>query len=807
MTRVGGWLAILGLVAGGSVSSRAHAMGPIDYAREVKPLLAKHCVGCHGATKPRGGLRLDTAEAARKGGKSGPAVVPGEPDDGTLLEALAGGGSIRKMPLNRPGLNEAQVQTLRDWIRQGAKAPANEVASVAPEEVHWAFVAPKRPALPGVGLKEWPRNPIDTFILQRLEQAKLTPSPEADRVTLIRRLSLDLIGLPPTPAEVDAFLLDHRPDAYERVVDRLLASPHYGERWGRLWLDQARYADSNGFNIDAPRNIWKYRDWVIDALNRDLPYDRFVVEQVAGDLLPDSSKDQLVATGFHRNTLINQEGGIDLEQFRNESVHDRVSTTGTVFLGLTVGCAQCHDHKYDPISQKEYYRLFAFYNSCDEPELDFGTTEELTKRDAVDAQLKALEAELKAYLPTIEKTQPAWEKSLSKAAKDALKPELREILDLPTSRRNPVQQEALFAAYKLQEPGAVERQNNIDALKARRPNLVATMIVRERSQPRESFVHVGGDFTRKGEVVTPGTPASLPPIATRNPGKPDRLDLARWLVDRRNPLTARVAVNRVWQEHFGRGLVETENDFGTQGSPPSHPELLDWLAVEFLSRGWSVKSLHRLIVTSATYRQASTARQELASVDPGNRLLGRMSRLRLDAELIRDSALFASGKLSGKVGGPSVFPPQPAGVMTLGQMTREWTPSKGEDRYRRGMYTFFWRATPHPSLMVFDAPESTRTCTRRPRSNTPLQALTLLNDEGFHELALALGERSRTSASTDADRLKHGVRFAIAREPSAREHAALTAVLNDEKARGGEPAAWATIGRVLINLDEFLTRE
>jgi mono/diheme cytochrome c family protein len=813
-------LAVVGTVAWPGV--RAWADEPVDYLRDVKPILSKHCVLCHGASRPRGSLRLDTAAAALKGGDSGPAVVPGTVDESTLIEAVAGDGTIERMPLNRPPLSDAQIATLKAWINQGAKAPASETPSVA--DTHWAFVPPVRPEPPAVRNEAWVRNPIDRFVLARLEREGIEPSPEADKTTLIRRLSLDLLGLPPSAEEVDRFLLDNRPDAYERLVDRLLSSPHYGERAARQWLDLARYADSNGYSIDAPRQIWKYRDWVIDAFNRDQPFDEFSIEQLAGDLLPQPTLEQKVATGFHRNTPINQEGGIDLEQFRIESVVDRVSTTATVFLGLTMACAQCHDHKYDPISQKEYYRFFAFFNNVDEPEMPVASPEQVSRRDAIQAQIDAYLNQICAQNPTLLERQKAWEASLDMVARQKQTQEVRTVFDVVFDKRSEAQQAVVFAAFidQSKDPAIEEHQKFVTQLRAQLPKIVTTMVVRERAQPRETHVLTQGDFTRPAEVVSPGIPAVLPPLEISAEHTPNRLDLARWLFDPTNPLTARVTVNRLWQSAFGRGLVETENDFGTQGAPPSHAELLDWLATEMVARGWSLKAMQRLVVTSATYRQSSRVRPDLKTIDPDNRKLARQSRLRLDAELVRDSALEASGLLSRTIGGPSVFPPQPDGVMNFGQMRREWKADTGPDRYRRGLYTFLWRATPHPLLMVFDAPDATRACTRRVRSNTPLQALTLLNDEAFFEFASALGARVlSTGPSDDAGRLSYAFRLCLSRSPSRSELLRLGDLLasiraeeprdmpNGEAAFTGssERAAWTAVARVLLNLDEFITRE
>ncbi len=803
---------------GGDQPPAQGATPKVDYLRSIKPLLARHCVSCHGAEKPRGGLRLDTAGAALKGGKEGPAVVPGNAEESALLAAVLGEGATERMPLNRPPLSEAEITLLRAWINQGAHAPADESASTA---IHWAFVPPQRPAVPSVKQAAGARNPIDRFILARLERENLEPSPEADRGTLLRRVSLDLIGLPPSLEERAAFLADDSPDAYERAVDRLLASPHFGERWGRLWLDQARYADSNGFNIDAPRSIWKYRDWVIAAYNSDMPYDMFVIDQIAGDLRPHATLAQQVATGFHRNTQINQEGGIDVEQFRVESVVDRLNTTGTVFLGLTVGCAQCHDHKYDPISQREYYRLFAFFNNVDEPELEIASAEALARRDRIHAEIDAYHRDLARRHPDLDRREQAWEASVDLAFKQAQGALARVAFDTPRSQRTTEQRRALIELLLAGDVSFKQENDRLSRLRQSEPHFVTTMVVRERTKhPRVTHVHLGGDFTRGGDVVAPGVPAVFPPLADASPGTPaNRMDLAHWLVDWRDPLTARVAVNRIWQAEFGRGLVETDNDFGTQGSPPSHPDLLDWLACEFMEQGWSVKHIHRLIVTSATYRQSSRARDAGKGKDPDNRLLWRQNRLRLDAEVIRDEALACSGLLCRKLGGPSVFPPQPAGVMTLGQMKRQWRADTGADRYRRGLYTFFWRATPFPFLTTFDAPSSQQTCTRRLRSNTPLQALTLLNDPAMVEIARKLAERivkEEPARTSDRHRIDRAVVLCLGRSATEKERTALMRLLDQERAGQGtaaktdeprESPAWTAIARVLLNLDEFVTRE
>ena len=739
----------------------------------VEPVLRKNCLGCHNSRIRMSGLALDTKAGVLAGGKRGTAVVPGNSETSALYRAITHSGDIRMPPTGPMPANDIAV--LKQWIESGLPWDGSTVSGPVPS--HWSFRRPLRPPEPA-SEGGWDRNAIDRFILARLRKAGLPPSPEADRATLLRRAALDLTGLPPTPKEVDAFVNDRRPDAYERVVDRLLTSPHYGERWGRYWLDAAHYADSNGYAIDSPREIWKYRDWVIQALNADMPFDLFVTEQMAGDLLPNPTTDQLVATGFYRNTLLNEEGGSDPEQYRVEAVVDRVATTGSALLGLTLACARCHDHKFDPVSQREFYQLYAFFNNIDEmttgraphkirePILEFGTADEIARRHAFDSQLRSLETELVIY--------------------EAALPPNTDVE---------------------KDPGSLERRKNILALRKQIPSAFSTLIVRELPQPRDAYIHIGGEFTDKGEAVEPNTPAVLPPLSVK--GRPSRLHLARWLVSRDHPLTARVAVNRMWQAYFGRGIVETQDDFGLKGSPPTHPDLLDWLAVEFMDRKWSQKAMHRLIVTSATYKQASRHRSDIEEQDPQNLLLARQNRLRLDAEIVRDVALLASGLYDGRIGGPSVFPPIPEGTLATTQIRRDWPTSTGADRYRRGLYTFFWRSAPHPSLMTFDAPDATASCTRRSRSNTPLQSLILLNDTAFLELAEGIGRNVlRTAPPNDQARVRYAFRLTLGRTPAPVEEKRLLAFLAARKSAGDDKSkAWTATARVLMNLDEFRTRE
>jgi hypothetical protein len=761
------------------------------------------------------------------------------------------------MPPKGPALDPAAIDLLTRWVDEGAKVPAADAAAEKPRHSdHWSFQAVTRSTPPPVKDSGWVRNPIDAFVLARLESAGLAPSPEADKATLIRRVSFDLAGLPPSVEQVDAFLADTGEGAYERLVDSLLASPHYGEQWGRHWLDVARYADSNGYTIDSGRSIWKYRDWVIAALNRDLPFDRFAVEQLAGDMLEGATVDQLIATGFHRNTLVNEEGGTDPEQFRVEAVVDRVSTTGSAFLGLTLGCARCHDHKYDPISQREFYQLFAIFNGADEPVLQVPTDQQAKELPALLAEIAQVQTRLAEVDANAGGRQGEWETKLAarlragaaategKAAEDKsatdkaaeVSAPVQAALALARDQRNDEQKEVLRLEFQKVDPERIPLIKQLTELKQNQKQIdhaiTTTLIVRQRKEPRATHIHVRGDFLHQGAPVEPNVPAVLPPLAARA-GQPDRLDFARWLVNERNPLTPRVTVNRIWQTYFGQGLVATENDFGLQGDRPTHPELLDWLAGALVDGRWSLKALHRLIMTSATYRQSSRARADLAAADPYNKLLGRQPRLRLEAETIRDAALSVSGLFSDEIGGPGVYPPQPQGIYRFTQQVKFWGENKNADRYRRGLYIYFWRSSPYPFLKTFDAPDANTACTRRPRSNTPLQALTLANDPAFYEFAQGFAARILAAPATDdQQRIRAAFRLSLARDPHSEELAGLTDYLSQQRQRFSatpqdattvagvaaapnagsgvgacETAAWTMLARVLLNVDEFITRE
>ena len=718
-----------------------------------------------------------------------------------------------------------------------------------PPSTHWAFKPPERPPAPRVGNPSWVRNPIDSFVLAKLEKEGLQPSPEADRNTLIRRLSLDLIGLPPKPDEVKQFLLDSRPGAYERLVDRLLDSPHYGEEWARQWLDLAHYADSDGYWDDYDRpHAWRWRHWVIEALNQNMPFDQFTIEQIGGDLLPNSTLEQRVATGFLRNTLTNREGGVKKEKFRVEQVVDRTNTVATVWLALTVGCARCHDHKYDPINQKEFYQLFAFFDSGVEINLEAPLPGEMApyvrRKREYDEKREALLAEY-----GVPELQVGWEKkTLDGATNPTASFEWRlswvilgmhldygqDYLRLDPLQRTRKQQDKLTDHFvkwynlvvtkeRIEELKFEELAQKLEELAEEYPALTEAQTIAENPDPPKTHILIRGDYLQPGIEVEPGVPAVLHLLPAHQ--KPSRLTLARWLVSDQNALTARVTVNWMWQEFFGRGLVETSEDFGTRGDRPTHPKLLDWLATEFVSNDWNVKKMHKLIVTSATYRQSSKNRDEWQARDPDNRLLARQAHLRLPAELVRDVSLAAGGLLDPTIGGKSVRPPMPEGGYTKGK----WKESEGRERYRRGLYVFFKRTSPYPQLMNFDAPNSQQVCTRRERSTTPLQALNLLNDPVFVEAAQGLAVRvlrERPEGSL-SDRLDYAFMVCLARSPRAAEKDRLTkyywqkrAILKRnphsieqllpaaavEGVDSSDAAAWMGLSTVLMNLDEFITR-
>ncbi len=1027
----------------------AREVTPIDFARDIRPILSDACLHCHGPDEANrdSALRLDSRDGAFADLGGYHAFVPGKPDDSEALRRILSKDSDERMPPPDSGksLTDEQIQLLRHWIEQGAGW-----------ERHWAFVAPQLPDTPTVENKSLVHNPIDAFVQSRLEQEGLSPSAEADRVTLLRRLSLDLIGLPPTLDEIDTFLADDSATAYEKVVDRLLKSPHYGERWGRHWLDAARYADSDGFEKDKPREVWFYRDWVINALNRNLPYDQFIVEQIAGDLLPNATQDQIVATGFLRNSMINEEGGIDPEQFRMEAMYDRMDAIGKGILGLTIQCGQCHSHKYDPLTQQDYYRMFAYVNNSHEANMTVYTPEQNEIRRDVFRQIRQVENELQQSHPDWKKRLDRWEESLQakrepkwtplrlnfdpktiggqkfllqedgsylaagyaptrfnpqattktkltkitgirlellpdpnlphggpgrsptgtcaltdlevqarpaggtvKFAKfkfasasanvspaetelaarfydkterrrvtgpiefaidgkaetawgidigpgrrnqareavfrfaqpiefsegavlnitlsqqhggwnsndnqtnnlgrirvsvtsspdpeaNPLPQRIRKILSIAKPKRTERQARALFSYWRTTVDKWSDANAQIESIWQQHPEPASQLVLMERDETRNTFRLERGDFLKPQEEVTPGVPSFLHAIEEQS-GTPSRLSFARWLVDRDSPTTARAIVNRAWQSYFGIGLVGTSEDLGLQSEAPSHPKLLDWLSVQFMESGWDLKALHRLIVKSATYRQSSVVTPDLYARDPYNRLLARGPRFRVDAEVVRDIALAASGLLNRKIGGRSVYPPAPEFLFLppASYGTKTWKYETGPEKYRRGLYTFQFRSVPFPVLQSFDAPNGDSSCVRRSRSNTPLQALTTLNEPLFMESARALGLRAVQTASTDAERLQYIYRRCIARMPTSDEADVLLALLDDTRTKFAmasetttesadesestpnaamqlaaanlaqlppgvsveQLAAWTVVARVVLNLDETITKE
>jgi hypothetical protein len=767
-----------------ALASQLPAAEPkVDFDREVRPILADNCFKCHGPDEKerKAKLRLDERDAAAK--RDAFAKLVGRITNPEVAERMPPVNSGKK-------LTRTQIDMLKRWIDQGAKY-----------STHWAFVPPTRPA----GASPAARLAIDAFIRARLEKEGLAVSPEADRTTLIHRLTFDLTGLPPTIQEIDEFLSDKSPDAYEKLVDRLLKSPRYSERMALDWLDAARYADTHGYHIDSGRDMTRWRDWVIDAFNTNKPFDQFTVEQLAGDLLPNATVSQKIASGFNRNHMINFEGGAIPEEYHTAYIVDRVNTTATVWLGLSIACAQCHDHKYDPITQRDYYSLFAFFHNVPENGLDG------SKGNAA---------------PLLRTPTPAQQKRL-----DELTRSIGE-LDAKLKALGAKPEEAKAKPIKDQLAKLRKEQGDLDK------QIPSAMVMQEMPKPRDTFVLMRGAYDKKGEKVTAAIPEFLSKHETKSSGANTRLDLAKWLVSAENPLTARVIANRYWQMFFGTGLVKTAEDFGTQGEFPSHPELLDWLAVQFRESGWNVKALVKMIVMSATYRQSSAVTAEYLAKDPENRLLARSSRLRLPAEFIRDQALAVSGLLNGDIGGKSVFPYQPRGLWEelmsradgANWTAQTYTPSHGRDLYRRTMYTFWKRTCPPPTLATFDAPDREVCTVRRPRTNTPLQALILMNDPTYVEASRKLAERLMKEAKTTDDRLALAFKLCTARTPSTEELSVLRRVYEsrlvkyqkdpeaaqkllrvgessrDASLSPAELAAWASVASVILNLDETITR-
>jgi mono/diheme cytochrome c family protein len=1036
----------------------AAATRPVDFEKDIQPIFADRCYSCHGPRKQESALRLDLKSRALKGGDTfgEQAIVPGKSSESVLIHAVAHANPDLKMPKKGDQLSAEQVGLLRAWIDQGANWPEKAgAASTKNPADHWAFKSPVRPKVPAVTDKSWIRTPVDAFILARLSSENLKPSPEADKITLVRRLHLDLTGLPPTIAEVDAFLADKSKDAYEKVVEQLLASPHYGERWARHWLDAARYADSDGYEKDMSREMWPYRDYVVNAFNRDLPYNQFIIEQFAGDMLPNGSQDQVVATGYLRNSMVNMEGAIDPEQFRMEAMFDRMDALGKGVLGLTIQCAQCHNHKYDPLTQEEYYKLFAFLNNDHESRPVVYSPEQQMKTAELRRRMSEIEKDLQHRTSDWEKRMAAWEDSVKddqpewivikdlhyegdraqryeflpdgslvacgyaptkmtqwwrttndlsditafrvelltdpslpyggpgrafngtcslteflvettnlneptnkakakwvKATADYNQPErklednftdkstnsritgpiefaidgkgetgwginagpgrrnqerkavfvgekplgygsntywrigvqqnlggwnsddhmnnnlgryrisatkakeevkadplpkkVRDIItNVPREKRTPVQQATVFAYWRTTVPEWKDANAEIDKLWDQWPD-GATSLTLLSGKERPTSVLKRGDWLKPTKAVTGGTPAFLHPLPKGADNS--RLAFAQWLADKKSPTTARVFVNRVWQAYFGIGIVSTSEDFGMQADTPSHPELLDWLAVEFMepsvkdssrksAAGWSIKHIHRLIVNSATYRQNSKVTPELYAKDPYNRLLARGPRFRVEGEIVRDIALSTSGLLNPKIGGRAVMPNAPEYLFQppASYAPFPWKNEQGAENYRRGLYTFRRRSTPYPALQTFDVPNADFSCVRRQRSNSPLQALVSLNEPIFVECAQNLARRILAEGGSNEEaRLTYAFRRVLSRSPTPDEMQELQTLLERERKRfaegwlnpnevaTGKPAtakdlppgttptqlaAYTVVARVLLNLDETITKE
>ncbi len=977
----------------------------VDFVQDIQPIFSAHCYQCHGANKQEAAFRLDHKPSALKGGDFGVAIVPGKADASRLMHAVLGTNPKMRMPRKGDPLSVEEIGKLKAWIDGGAVWPDSASVNLTQKTDHWAFKPPVRPQVPA-GAK----HPIDAFIRERLAKEGLQPSSAAAPETLLRRLHLDLTGLPPKPQETATFVAAYRKDpaaSIQRVASALLASQHFGERWARHWLDAAHYADSNGYEKDPMRFIWFYRDWVISAYNRDLPYDQFIIQQLAGDQLPKATQDQIVATGFLRNTMVNEEGGVDPEQFRMESMFDRMDTIGKSILGLTIGCTQCHNHKYDPISQEEYYRMFAFLNNDDEPWRVVYTASEQMQRAQVHTRIAELEAKLKhdqpdwqermrMWVASVQAAQPPWhtlafeddpsggEKALRQPdgsilaqgyaptksdvkfavtgfhdastpaaprtisafrlelmndpnlpaygpgrsqkgtaaltefsaemkidgkmtklkfvkasadygeaentplapfardkedAKDKrvtgpiayaidgkadtawginagpgrrnvprnavfvlekpveLKPDSElsvtlsmkhggwnsddlqtmnlgryriSVTDAPDAEADPLYgKKAEFSAFRTTVAEWQPVNDEIESLWKQHPEGTTTLTLDPRAEPRMTSVLKRGDFLKPDNRVSAGVPAMLNnPLPAGADGS--RLTFARWMVDKKSPTTARAYVNRVWQACFGTGLVETADDFGTQGALPSHPALLDWLAVEFMEQGWSTKYLLRLITSSETYQQSSKVTPVLLERDPYNRLLARGPRFRVEGEVVRDIQLAASGLLNPAVGGRPVMPPAPAYLFEkpASYAPFPWKVDEDESQFRRSVYVFRRRSTPYPFLSTFDVPNGESSCIRRSKSNTPLQALMTLNETMSMAAAKALGERMwKEGGSDDASHIAYGFQLCTGRAPNAKEATVLLEMLKRHQPNAGEIDSHTLIARVLLNLDETITKE
>ncbi len=889
----------------------------VDYNADVKPILNKHCIGCHGGVKKAGNVSFLFEEEMYAPGKSGKiAVIKGDPKHSEMIRRLLSDDPDERMPKDAPPLAENEIEILKKWIDQGAEWG-----------VHWAYNKVEEPGIPSIrswrnlfGLlgsdTKWVQNEIDYFVLDKLREKRLSYNGEAEREILIRRLSLDLTGLPPDEDEVKEFVADSSPEAYEKLVDRLLASPAFGERWASMWMDLARYADTKGYERDASRVIWKYRDYVIDAFNKDKPFDQFTIEQLAGDLLKGEdglpTDEQLIATAFHRNTMNNDEGGTEDEEFRVAAVIDRVNATWEVWHGTTFGCVQCHSHTYDPIRHEEYYKYLAFFNNTrdedvtsETPTLRHYKTEDSLQaaalRDWVSRYDKKQAADVYRFMKVTEPKVNSHDFSLGPRSTlldskylgiqhkgSAIAPALTftgkermlitlgtgkegarirfytdstrtlKVADIEVPKTGSTWRDSLMViripelsgrhslfvevehpkapedwvsfkwiAFQEAFPGGPEgegKEKEYAGLLSRRVLNTPVMWEGEGDLFRKTQVFERGNWLVKGDVVTPSVPALFDRLPDDYPA--NRLGLARWMVSRDNPLTSRVIVNRLWEQLFGLGIVETLEDFGSQGAQPTHQELLDWLSARFMDGyGWSTKRLLKTIVMSATYRQSSETTPEKNSSDPDNRWLSRGPRVRLGAEQVRDQALAASGLLSHKMHGPSVMPPQPDGIWLSPYSGEKWVVSEGEDKYRRALYTYWKRTSPYPSMTTFDAPSREFCQSRRIRTNTPLQALVTLNDPVYMEAAEKLAKKMCGSSKTLDDQLSSGYYFLTFKKVSPEKLDALKRVYGEALAefksdtarvsefltfgaeRSPEVAAMALTANVLLNLDEVITKE
>lgn len=827
------------LFAGLGFAYSAHGVEPTDaevkFNRDIRPILSDNCFVCHGPDNNlrKGDLRLDVAEQALEDRGGYHVLVPGKVKDSELFTRVTATQRSKVMPppSSKKKLSKAQIELLQRWIEQGAKY-----------ERHWSFIPPVRAQAPALKNTSWPRNAIDNFILAQIEKEKLTPAPEADRRTLIRRLSFDLRGLPPTPDEVEAFVDDKEPRAYERLVDRLLESPHFGERMAMYWLDLVRFADTGGYHSDNHRDLYLYRDYVIDAFNTNRPYDKFLTEQLAGDLLPKPGREQLIASGYNRLLQTTEEGGAQAKEYQAKYYADRVRNLGSVWLGLTLGCAECHDHKFDPLLTKEFYQLQAFFADINEKSVGRQSQTPLPMPEQervlqeLDKTITSLRGLVTKDTQELKDAQTAWEEDAANDAKKLPK-NIAAIISTPAAKRDAKQTTELSTYFRSITPLLKEPREKLAVLEKQKTeltNAIPSSLITVAMAPRTIRVLPRGNWLDdSGEVVQPDVPGSLPDVMAEPNRRLNRLDLAKWMVAPENPLVARVFVNRLWMLFYGQGIVKSMEDFGSQGNWPTHPELLDWLAVEFRESGWNVQHITKLMLHSSTYRQSSRASEQLRQRDPYNKLFARQGRFRLEAEMVRDNALAISGLLTRKIGGPSVKPYQPEGYWQhLNFPKRTYVNDRGEDQYRRGLYTYWQRTFLHPSMLAFDAPSREECTVERPRSNTPQQALVLLNDPTYVEAARAFAEAIVLKGGTDSDsHVQFAFRQALNRPAEAEELKVLSDLYREHRAQyqadpkaaalflavGDRPmpkeipapelAAWTSVARVILNLHETITRE